>query len=99
MSYLNNMVSECGTWADETFSKATPESICKHLTKEVKELSDNNNDVEEAADCILLIFHLAHKRNWNLEQAVVNKFIINQGRAWGKPDADGVVEHVRELGQ
>jgi NTP pyrophosphatase (non-canonical NTP hydrolase) len=99
MSYgfgrLNDMIHECGTWADKTFNKATPSSITEHLRREVAELIDAPNDEEEAADCMLLLFHLAHKQGWNLEQAVVNKFAKNQSRQWGKPDAQGVVEHIR----
>jgi NTP pyrophosphatase (non-canonical NTP hydrolase) len=94
--YLNDMIHRCGSWADVTFSKATPSSICEHLRREVVELKDRSDDVEEAADCMLLLFHLAHKRGWNLEQAVINKFEKNQKRKWGEPDAHGVVEHVRE---
>jgi NTP pyrophosphatase (non-canonical NTP hydrolase) len=93
--YLNDMIHKCGSWADITFSTATPASICEHLRREVAELTEHSDDAEEAADCMLLLFHLAHKRGWNLEQEVVNKFEKNQRRKWGIPDAFGVVEHVR----
>jgi NTP pyrophosphatase (non-canonical NTP hydrolase) len=85
--YLNDLIHRCGTWADSTFTKATPASICEHLRREVGELIDAPHDAEEAADCMLLLFHLAHKQGWNLEQAVINKFEKNKARSWGKPDA------------
>lgn len=98
MSYdfgkLNAMVYECGTWADKTFSKATPESITEHLRREVLELIEHPDDSEECADCMLLLFHLAHKQGWSMEQAIMEKFAKNKGRVWGEPDAHGVVEHI-----
>jgi hypothetical protein len=30
--YLNDMVHNCGTWADGTFTKATTSSIAEHLS-------------------------------------------------------------------
>jgi hypothetical protein len=92
----NDMVHEVGTWGTKVFTTATPDSICAHLRKEVLELSAKPDDEEEGADCILLIYHLAHRQGWNLEQAVRNKFEKNKKRKWGAPDADGVCEHVRE---
>jgi NTP pyrophosphatase (non-canonical NTP hydrolase) len=96
---LNDIVRQCGTWADATFA---PEggnrgpAIVAHLTKEVIELSENPRDMEELADCMLLLFHLAHQNGGNLQAAIARKLEINKRRKWGKPDANGVVEHVRE---
>lgn len=92
--YLNSMIDRCGAWAERNFPKSTPESICEHLRREVIELTERPNDSEEAADCILLLFHLAYKNNWNLEQAIIDKFEKNKARKWGRPDVQGVVEHV-----
>jgi NTP pyrophosphatase (non-canonical NTP hydrolase) len=61
--------------------------------REVEELTAEPS-AEEAADCMLLLFHMAHKNGWNLEQAVIDKFEKNKKREWGKPDAHGVVEHL-----
>lgn len=96
---LNAIVRECGIWADTTFA---PEgdyrgsSIVAHLKKEVDELAADPGDMEEIADCFLLLCHLAHQNRGNLQIAVARKFAINKRRTWGKPDKDGVVEHVRE---
>ena len=48
----------------------------------------------EAADCYLLLLHLCHKHGIDLEQAAREKFMIDKRRAWGEPDAEGVVSHV-----
>lgn len=95
---LNAAVRRCGEWADATFA---PEgdyrggSIVAHLAREVIELAEDPRDMEEIADCILLLWHLAHQNNGDLHAAVAHKFAINQERTWGTPDAAGVVEHIR----
>ena len=92
---LQDMVDKTGSWAEETFPRSTQSSVCAHLTREVQELSDNNTDVEEAADCMLLIFHLAYKNNWNLGKAIREKSAKNRSRLWNPPDDKGVCEHVK----
>ncbi len=96
---LEDIVRTCGTWADATFAPDggyRGQSIVAHLAKEVIELAENTRDMEELADCMILLFHLAHQNGGNLQAAIARKFAIIQRRKWGKPDADGVVEHVRE---
>lgn len=85
-----------GTWGDKTFKKATNVSIINHLRREVEELAAPDSDPEELADCAMLLIHLAHKWRISLFVEIVRKFEINQKRKWGKPDAFGVVEHVRK---
>ncbi|MBI3545973.1 MAG: DUF550 domain-containing protein [Gammaproteobacteria bacterium] len=97
---LNDIVRQFGTWANMTFAPDggyRGPSIVAHLSKEVIELSDNPRDMEELADCMLLLFHLAHQNGGNLQAAIARKFEINKRRKWGKPDARGVVEHVRNI--
>lgn len=50
----------------------------------------------EAADCYLLLLHLLHKQGFSLETSAMLKFAILKNRQWGEPDAQGVVEHIRE---
>ena len=50
----------------------------------------------EAADCYMLLLHLCFRNGIDLETAAREKFEVNKARTWGKPDAEGVVEHVRE---
>lgn len=84
-----------GKWARKTFPKATKESWVKHLEKEVKELQDDHTP-EEAADCLILLLGYAHINNFDLMEEAQKKMEINKRRKWGKPDSDGVVEHVRD---
>jgi NTP pyrophosphatase (non-canonical NTP hydrolase) len=50
---------------------------------------------EEAADCLMLLLHIAHRNSIDLEEAARQKFEVNKRRQWGKPDADGVCEHIK----
>lgn len=49
---------------------------------------------EEIADCNMLLLHLCHRRQIDLDEAMRQKFEINKVRRWGKPDAEGVCEHI-----
>lgn len=51
--------------------------------------------VEELADCVLLMLHIAHRRRFSFGAVLEQKFAINQTREWGEPDAEGVSEHRR----
>lgn len=96
---LETLFLEVGEWAVATFTQATPESWCKHLQKEVSELAAKPSDLEEIADCMILLAGLVHKQSYtpeDLRQAIREKLEINKKRVWGQPDKDGVVEHVRE---
>ena len=92
---LQDLADKIGSWATQTFPHATPTSICEHMSREVKELLDNPHDVEEAADVMLLILHLAYRNNWNLGKAIRDKSSKNKSRVWGPPDDKGVSEHIK----
>lgn len=84
-----------GEWADKTFPQSTADSIRAHLSDEVAELADGVDvDAFEAADCLLLLLHLAHKEGFSLIGTAREKHAINQRRQWGVPDDRGVVRHV-----
>lgn len=96
------LFKDLGVWADAQFGtpdKRTPIPVLKHLKKEVEELLLSPNDPEEYADALLLIFD-AYRRSGgtilSLLQEARKKLEICKKRQWGKPDKDGVVEHVRE---
>lgn len=91
--------SVVGEWADATFPRSTPATILAHLRREVGELSAAPADGDEAADCVLLLLHLAHKTGFDLAERVNRKFLANTRRTWGEPDAAGVVEHVGDDGE
>jgi hypothetical protein len=90
-------------WQKETFPTANAKSKATHLKQEVDELI---HDLEtnaadrrlEYADIFLLAFGSAAADGMTYEDimaAIDEKFLINQKRIWGKPDADGVVNHVK----
>ena len=87
--------SSVGQWGDDTFPGGTPETIVAHLNKEVLELTESG-EPEEAADCLLLLLHHAHRSGYDLLGVAQAKMEVNRTRTWGTPDADGVVEHVKE---
>lgn len=87
--------TEIGSWSDQAFPQATLHSIKKHFEKESKEFVESG-DPSEIADCVLLLMHYAHRQGYNILEEVRKKHEINKTRVWGKPDADGVVEHVRD---
>lgn len=89
-----------GTWGEATFGRSTPASVIEHLADEVAELRHAErgtvvSDHEaEAADCLLLLLHYAHKRGFSLFDAAARKFDVNRRRRWDEPDARGVVRHI-----
>jgi NTP pyrophosphatase (non-canonical NTP hydrolase) len=105
MSYpkcLQDWQDEVGEWGDRTFTKSTPLSVLAHFRREIVELHKAHDETdrlaarEEAADCVMLLLHYAHKQGFSLEQALNDKFAICRDRKWKEPDAEGVCEHVRE---
>lgn len=93
---LDALQVEIGSWSDETFTNSTPETIMRHLRKEVEELWDASKAERphEIADCIMLLLHLAHKDQISSRDAIREKFEICKKRKWGPPDEHGVVRHV-----
>jgi hypothetical protein len=95
------MISE---WQNNTFGQATAISKTNHLIEEVLELRTDlvNNDPNkrmEFADCFILLFGAAASDGMSYTdicQAIDEKMQINYSRKWGKPNADGVVNHVKE---
>lgn len=99
-------------WQKETFPNATTLSKLHHLQQEVKELmeavsnEDHTIDHEairktkmEFADCFTLLFGAACAYGMSYDdicKAIFDKMEINKKRKWGKPDANGVVNHVKE---
>jgi hypothetical protein len=91
-------------WQQETFGKATPMSKMSHLAEELIELI---NDLKESApdrrlefaDCFLLLFGAAASDGMSYEDicnCIDEKHQINLKRKWGTPDANGVVNHIKD---
>lgn len=97
---FNDFVCEYIPWAVATFPEGTAESGAAHLRKELDELlaaSDYADVAEEAADCLMLLLFVAHKKGVNLGFLILNanmKFDVNKQRVWGEKNADGYREHV-----
>lgn len=91
-------------WQVETFGQATALSKMAHLKEEVKELEEdlktNAPDRRlEFADCFMLLFGAAASDGMDYDdicKAIDEKMQINYKRKWGKPNADGVVNHIKE---
>lgn len=93
-------------WQKKTFPDATALSKIAHLKKELPELEEaikndwpNTAAVMEFADCFFLLFGSAASAGLDYETIIAGieqKFEINKSRKWGKPDENGVVEHIRE---
>lgn len=92
-SVLLPIQTDIGTWARKTFPSATKESWVAHLRREVEELGESHAP-NEAADCLILLFGHAHINGYDLLASALAKMEVNRARTWGKPDAEGVVEHV-----
>jgi hypothetical protein len=73
---------------------STPETILRHIKREVEELEEAYGQ-EEAADVYILLCALAWRCGYSLHHIALLKMERNHQRKWGKPDKDGVVEHVR----
>lgn len=89
---LDSLAAECAEWSNETFGQSTPSSKAEHLRREAVELCQDPTDTEEMADIFMLLSHLAYGAD--LARAVRAKLEKNRLRKWGKPDAQGVVEHI-----
>jgi len=55
---------------------------------------DKDHIAEECADIFILMCSLAHVNGFSIREAVGCKMAINRSREWGKPDKDGVIEHI-----
>ena len=99
------LMRDCGEWSDKTFGhswgdgdKAGIGSLY-HLREEVDELIDNPSDQEEWADVLTLILDAARRRTISAADLIswsYEKLFKNKKRKWGKPDANGVVHHLKD---
>ena len=101
---LERVLDDYLSWARETFPGERTLEAGKHLVRELVELQADPSSGEEHADCVMLaVFTLdrliksAEAQSIDLVGEITRKLAVNQQRTWGEPDADGVVEHVREV--
>lgn len=80
-------------------NEKNPVPTLHHLSKEVAETIETPNDVSEYADMLILLMGAFKRTGGNakdLVQAALDKVEINKIRKWGKPDENGVIEHIKE---
>lgn len=99
---LERVFEDVRRWQHKTFPKATAKSATHHLSREARELlldMEHEKSLEdvasELADVIILSVGIADQLGVDIERIVGEKLEINKKRVWGKPDSQGVVEHVR----
>jgi hypothetical protein len=71
--------------------------INKELADDIK--NNNPNQNLEFADCFILLFGAANSAGMsyqNIIDAINQKMEINYQRKWGKPNEDGVVNHLKK---
>jgi len=86
-------------WSNATFGPGQrTEGMIAHLLKEVQELHEEPNDLEEYADCLMLLIDAAYSVGFDMKKllkATQKKLEINKKRKWGPQNQDGSIEHVR----
>lgn len=96
---IQQLQNEIANWSDATFGSNRPAATpLNHLAKEMLELIEAPEDRMEYADCLLLLldaYRMAGGSADDLIEACYQKLEINKEREWGKPDENGVVEHIR----
>jgi hypothetical protein len=96
---LQELIERIKEFSDKTFPESTVQSKLLHLKKEIVELINEPDSMEEWADVIILFLNAwAHnKHSSNFLYAIIEaKMDINDKRKWGKPDENGIVEHIKE---
>ena len=98
-SRIQQLQDEIAIWSDATFGSGRPADIpLNHLAKEIQELIVSPEDRMEYADCLILLLDAFRLTGGSAEELIntcYEKMEINRKRKWGKPDKNGVVEHIR----
>lgn len=95
------LAADQAEWSQATFgtdSERGPMGVLRHLEKESREAQECPGDLEEYADCLLLILDAARRAGFGpmaLVLAAQNKMAVNKAREWPTPTSDEPVEHVR----
>lgn len=96
---LDDFQAEVGAWGDVTFPRSTAQTVTSHFAEEAGEFTEAvaANDMaafEEAADCLLLLLHFAHKSGFSLHAAAEHKLAVNRARRWKTtPEPGGHIKH------
>jgi hypothetical protein len=102
---IERLTIEIGRWSDHQFGSSDQDGdragilTLLRLKMELEELLGTPNALEEWADVLMLYLDAARRRGITVQEvlsATWDKLEVNRKRKWGKPDADGVVEHIKE---
>lgn len=97
---LQELQYDINQWLDATFGEGNLRfhPVMSHLREEVEELDESDGDLEEFADCLIILFDAAMTAGFNIRTLVAAiewKLRINKKRRWGAPDETGKVNHIR----
>ncbi len=99
---LHRLAADQSDWSQATFGtdqERGPLGALRHLEREAREVQEAPGDVEEYADCFLLILDAARRAGFSplrLIEAATAKMQVNRARQWPRPVDDQPVEHIRE---
>ena len=87
-------------WSQKTFGDvATPESVTKHIRKELDEIIANPSDLMEWVDVIILAidgaWRFAKAEPEEIWLALLRKQAVNRSREWPTPVPGEPTEHKR----
>ena len=97
---LEKVKNDIAEFSDRVFGADRPYTApLYHLKKEVDETIEDG-DIEEFADMLLLILDAFRKKHTtkttqDLLDVCHLKIVECENRKWGKPDENGVIEHIR----
>jgi len=89
---LTDFISDQSKWSQETFGSDEvrgPIGPLKHLEQEAKEAQEAPNDIEEYADCFLLLLDATRRAGFTFREllkASEEKLEVCKSRKWGAPE-------------
>lgn len=96
---LDDLQKTVGEWGAETFPRSNNSSIVNHLKEEVEELAESG-DPSEAADCLLMLLHFAHRNGFSLfDEALKKHLYVREHYVFGEPDEKGISRHIKATEQ
>lgn len=92
------LTADMAEWSDKTFGLANWMSCLNHLESEINEVRADPANIEEWADCCMLVIDGARQCGHSLPAllaACKRKHEINKGRRW-VPDERGFYHHAED---
>lgn len=102
MKRLEAILAIQAPWSDATFGTPDtrgPWGPLKHLQHECDEAMAAPNDVEEFADCLLLLLDANRRAGHSINELLTSaefKVRKNLERKWGPPDPHGATFHIKD---